>query len=355
MKDILLDLYTDYLISSNHYRTATGLSAILDGEVSHDKITRFLARKNYSSKALWGFVKPNIRELETEDGVLIFDDTLEAKPYTDENELICWHYDHVSGKNMKGVNILSALVRYGDTALPIAFETVVKPILYCDIKTKKVKRLATQTKNEMFRNMVSQSIKNKVKYNYVLADSWYSSKENMEHVLSKEKHFIFALKSNRTIAITKEEKHQGKFKKLSEVELEENTAIRAYVKGLSVPVMIVKQIFKNKDGSTGVLYLACSDLSLDFHCIINLYQKRWKVEEYHKSIKSNAGLEKSPTRTVRTQSNHIFSTICAYIKLEKLSIKKSLNHFALKYKLIVSANRLAFSQLQKMKGNLAHA
>ena len=71
-------------------------------------------------------------------------------------------------------------------------------------------------------------------------------------------------------------------------------------------------------------------------------QKRWKIEEYHKSIKSISGLEKSPTRTVRTQNNHIFSTICAYVKPEMLSFNQHLNHFALKYKLIVNANRLPF-------------
>jgi hypothetical protein len=36
MKKEKLELYTDYLISNNGYATTTGLSAMLDGEVSHD-------------------------------------------------------------------------------------------------------------------------------------------------------------------------------------------------------------------------------------------------------------------------------------------------------------------------------
>jgi hypothetical protein len=43
MDKSLLDLYTDYLISSFGQTTATGLSQLLDGEVSHDQVTRFLA------------------------------------------------------------------------------------------------------------------------------------------------------------------------------------------------------------------------------------------------------------------------------------------------------------------------
>jgi len=39
----LLDLYSDYLISAWGQTTATGLSSLLDGEVSHDQIQRFLA------------------------------------------------------------------------------------------------------------------------------------------------------------------------------------------------------------------------------------------------------------------------------------------------------------------------
>ena len=39
MKKPDLDLYTDYLLSTFGAATATGLSAMLDGDVSHDQIT----------------------------------------------------------------------------------------------------------------------------------------------------------------------------------------------------------------------------------------------------------------------------------------------------------------------------
>ena len=45
MKKEKLELYIDYLISNNGYATATGLSAMLDGEVSHDQVTRFLSEE----------------------------------------------------------------------------------------------------------------------------------------------------------------------------------------------------------------------------------------------------------------------------------------------------------------------
>ncbi len=41
----LLELYIDYLLSAFSYTTATDLSRMTDGVVSHDKVTRFLAEK----------------------------------------------------------------------------------------------------------------------------------------------------------------------------------------------------------------------------------------------------------------------------------------------------------------------
>jgi hypothetical protein len=130
MNTDLLELYSDYLLSAFSHTTATGLSKITGGAVSHDKVTRFLSEKELDSPALWRLmVKPLVRELEDEGspaGVLIIDDTIEEKPYTDESELVCWHYDHSKGRNVKGMNLLSTLYRVGDVSIPVAFELVKK-------------------------------------------------------------------------------------------------------------------------------------------------------------------------------------------------------------------------------------
>ena len=78
-----LELYTDYLLSSFGYTTATGLSRMIEGQVTHDQITRFLSAEEFTSKDLWTLVKPTIREVEQDDAVLIFDDTIQEKPVND--------------------------------------------------------------------------------------------------------------------------------------------------------------------------------------------------------------------------------------------------------------------------------
>jgi hypothetical protein len=79
MKKIELELYTDYLLSTFGQATATGLSAMVNGEISHDQVTRFLSEREYTSKDLWLQVKSTVRHIERDDGVLIFDDNLESQ------------------------------------------------------------------------------------------------------------------------------------------------------------------------------------------------------------------------------------------------------------------------------------
>ncbi|MCD2450902.1 hypothetical protein GO003_010910 [Methylicorpusculum oleiharenae] len=82
---------------------------MLDGEVSHDPITRHLSARLYTSKDLWVDVKPTVRQIERDDGCLIFNDTVQKKTFTDENEMMCSHYDHCKGRSVKGINLLNEL------------------------------------------------------------------------------------------------------------------------------------------------------------------------------------------------------------------------------------------------------
>ncbi|MDR2809098.1 MAG: hypothetical protein LBB84_00880, partial [Tannerellaceae bacterium] len=64
---------------------------------------------------------------ESEEACLIFDETIVSKPYTDENELISWHWDHSKGRNEKGINLLTAFYH---TQLPGAAESLRVPVAY---------------------------------------------------------------------------------------------------------------------------------------------------------------------------------------------------------------------------------
>jgi len=296
-----LDLYTDYLLSTCTQATATGLSAMLDGEISHDKVTRFLSEREYTSKDLWREIKAVVRKVESADAVLVFDDTIQEKAWTDENEVMCWHFDHCKGRSVRGINLLNALYHSDEVSIPVAFEVVRKPIQFSDVATRRVKRASEVTKNELMRRMIGTCLGNGLKFRYVLMDSWFAAKENFEYIMKKDRHFIAALKDNRLVALSVQDRKEGRFVRVDKLELTDKQAVRGWLKGFDNEVLIVRRVFTNKGGSTGLLNLVCSDLTLDGDRVATIYKKRWKVEEFHKSLKSNAALAKSPTRTVRTQ------------------------------------------------------
>jgi hypothetical protein len=346
----MLDIYSDYLISQNHYATATGLAAIYDGEISHDQVARFLRYRDYDSKDLWNYVKPLVRQHAQSSGVLLLDDTIEEKPYTDENEVNCWHYSHAKHRHVKGINLLSCLVPYQDIALPIGYEVVKKDRQYSDIATRRQKRKASVSKNILFRQLVEQALHNQIQFEYVLADNWFGSKENMRFIHEKaKKHFIFGIKSNRCVALSENDAQSGQFQQVHTLDWEDGAANTVYLKDIAFPVKLVKKCFINEDNSTGVLYLVTNDITLDAHRISEVYQKRWRIEEFHKSIKQNASLAKSPTKTVRTQCNHLFAAMIAFCKLELLKIKTAMNHFAIKYKLLLKANQAMMKEMRFMQ------
>jgi hypothetical protein len=347
--DNLLDLYSDYLLSSFGATTATGLATLLKGDLSHDQITRFLSGKARTSADLWRIAKPFIRRIQSDQGAMIVDDSISEKPYTDENDIVCWHFDHAHQRTVKGINFLTALYHSQGVSLPVGFALVAKTEHYIDKKDGKEKRRSPVSKNEHYRTLLEHAVQNQIPFRYVLNDVWYASAENMmfiRHTLEKE--FIMPIKANRKVALSLADKQQGRYVRVDTRELEKNVTYTICLEGVDVPLLLVKQVFVNEDNSMGIQYLVTSDTTLSYDDITTIYRTRWNVEPYHKSLKQNASLEKSPTQTVTTQTNHFFAAVCAFIKLEMLKGTTRLNHFALKTKLYVNALQEAFSTLRAL-------
>ena len=195
--------------------------------------------------------------------------------------------------------------------------------------------------------MLKVCVRNRLRFRYALNDSWYASAENMMFIKHElERDFVMALKVNRKVALSAADKAAGRFHAISTLDLPEGTLREVYLETVDFPLLLAKQVFTHEDESTGILYLVTSDVTLDYTRLTTIYQERWKVEEYHRSLKQNASLAKSPTRTVITQTNHFFAALCAYIKLERLRSGTKLNHYALKSRLYVAALHSAFEQLR---------
>jgi len=175
----------------------------------------------------------------------------------------------------------------------------------------------------------------------------FANAGNMKCIDGLDRYFIMATKDNRRVALSREDKLAGKYISITKA-LAEGCVRTVYVEQLDFPILITKQVFKT-GWSAGTLYLSGNDLNLSHHQMTTIYKKRWKVEEYHKSIKSNTAFQKSPTSNVTAQKSHFVASILSTVKLERLKIRHGKNHFALKSLLMKNATISAWQKLNTLK------
>jgi hypothetical protein len=344
--ETVMDKYTDYLMVSFSLATVTTAEKLLG--VSKDKLSRFLggvilitkgekrggvkSHKALENQDLWKIVKSEIRIAENQEkAILIVDDTIIEKPYSEENDIICYHFDHKTGNSVKGINLLNGGLHYPnqDKYIPAFLEIVKKTVNYID-KDGKSKR-----KSEV-----------------VLFDIWFGSIDNFNFIHKHNQKYICPLKSNRKLALSFGEKKQEKWYKLQEIShlLETQSTLEIWLEGSTCTSYLTKQIFTNKDEVSTAMFMVTNDSNLDSTQIHTIYQKRWKVEEFHKSLKSNLALSKSPTKHKISQANHIFCNIISFFKLEVLIKATSFsNHYQFKSSLYLKALFSSYKELQVLK------
>ena len=107
----LRNIYVDYLLGCKGHISATDLSEVVDNQYSHDLITRMLHSQSADDRTLYLKGKRLIKALpQSEDKrVLIIDDSIQAKPHSEVNGVVAYHFDHSLQQSVKGINFISAL------------------------------------------------------------------------------------------------------------------------------------------------------------------------------------------------------------------------------------------------------
>ncbi|GAA3985989.1 hypothetical protein GCM10022407_33560 [Hymenobacter antarcticus] len=174
-------------------------------------------------------------------------------------------------------------------SVPIGVELVRKTVPVYHPKTHLTTYQSPTTKNEYLQQLLRVA-QQQVAYRYLLADSWYASAENMHLVRALGHHFVFALESSRTVALSAQARAAGQFQAVQTLVFPDTQPLRVYLRSVREEVLVSRQVFTNQDGSQGILYLVSSDTDLNQAQLTAIYQRRWKVEEYHKSLKQNASM-----------------------------------------------------------------
>ena len=152
------------------------------------------------------------------------------------------------------------------------------------------------------REMIGACLHNALKFHFLLMDSWFSAQENFEYITDKGKHFIAALKGNRLVAVSEDDRRGKRFVAVEELEFPEHGVLQGWLKGYAKETRLVRQVFTNKDGSTGILHLVCSDITCNYDATTMSYKKRWQV----------GGLSQEPE--IQRRSGEVPNTNAAHAK-----------------------------------------
>ena len=163
-----------------------------------------------------------------------------------------------------------------------------------------------------------------------------ASAETLNAIPSLGHHFIVVFASSCTVALSGAARAQGQFQAIDALAFPDAQPRRVCLRYGPWAVFVSRQVFTNKDGSQGILYLVSSDTRLNQVQLMTIYQKQWKVEEYHKSLKENISRSNSPSKTTDIRANHFFISILAYTKLGALKLKYRIRHFRLKAQLYLT-------------------
>jgi hypothetical protein len=167
-------------------RARVRLAEVAGGEFAHDAANRFLNREAFSGRDLFEEARPL---LDLEGGTLSADDTVLDKPYSQEGktELVGYFWSGKHGRAVKGICLVTLL--YTDrkgVGLPVNFRVVDKA--------------EAKTKNELFREMVSEVLAWGLRPALVSADSWYSGLENLKFLRHQGLGFLVGLEKNRIVS-----------------------------------------------------------------------------------------------------------------------------------------------------------
>jgi IS4 transposase len=164
-------------------------------------------------------------------------------------------------------------------------------------------------------------------------------------------HLSFEVKPENR-ALHKADKLQGRWHKLDTLEVKTNQSYLIYLEGMEAPVQLIKQIFTNEDGKTAVQYLICSDTKLSIEDITESYQKRWRAEEYHKSLKRNASLERFPDTNGNEPNESFFRRAVRLYQIKEIENQDQTKSLCIEIETVSQSIIVSFSNSPRI--NQAH-
>jgi hypothetical protein len=267
-------------------------------DVSHDAVSDFLQRGRVTANRLWELVEPLLNNAE--DAVLIVDDSVQNKQYSQQIGLVQRQYSGAEHGLVRGIDIVNLVHFDGQDFYPIDYR------IYAP-------KVDGRTKNDLFGEMLMAAKNRKgIKARTVLFDSWYTSVDNLKLIAFLNMVFFAPVKDNRLVSLNKE---QGYIHR-QDIDWTADrlpNGVMVKLKELPFLVRLFKIVATNGDIDWMITHYPDP---IDAQAVQDENAQRWPIEQFHRELKQLTGSEKCQCRKARSQRNHLGYCYLAWLSLK---------------------------------------
>ena len=289
--------YIEYVLNTPVNYTCSNLAEHLDG-VSHDAVSDFLQRGRVTANGLWEMVRALLKD--SEDAVLIVDDSVQNKQYSQHIGLVQRQYSGAEHGLVRGIDIVNLVHYDGQDFYPIDYRIYAPAV-------------DGSTKNDLFGEMLMAAKTRKgIKARTVLFDSWYTSIANLKLIAILNMVFFAPVKDNRLVSLSRE---QG-YLHLQDIDWTPDrlhNGVMVKLKELPFKVRLFKIVATN--GDIDWIITNFPD-PIDALAVAEMNARRWPIEQFHRELKQLTGSEKCQCRKARSQRNHLGYCYLAWLALK---------------------------------------
>ncbi len=245
----------------------------------------------------------------------MLDDSTLDKPYARQIDLVTRHWSGKHRQVVRGINLLTLLWTDGEGLIPVDYR------LYDKARDG-------LTKNDHFRALLLSAQQRGFAPACVVFDSWYASLANLKLVRSCGWRWLTQLKSNRLV-----NPNGTGNRPLAECSISA-TGTRVHLQGYG---FIRAFRIVSPDGDTE--HWATGDEAMDELTRLKYAEWAWGIEEYHRGLKQECGVERAQVRAGRAQRNHIGCAIRAFLRFEQHRLVTGVSWWEAKTSIIREAVR----------------
>lgn len=260
-------------------------------------------------------LKLSIKEFATKkELILIFDDTLIRKIYSQLMEGAGRFYDTQLFRRIMGYKLLVAMLTDGSKSLPVAATLLFSKELVPNSK---------ETKYEWICNIILKIQKLFPTTRIIIAaDGAFASKEFLLWCTNNNIPVEVRMRSNCAVMYKNEKLRIRDIKELKPRGRQMARTIHVMWHG--IPLFITAQKRIDKKGQESIVFQASTFKAKPIRHV-QIYKTRWNIEKMFRTTKQNLGLQECSARKMETQESHIASVFLAYALLQCDQKKQNLS------------------------------